>query len=240
MPTYRKRRLRIQELSRHEEKAVVRRVITLFAVTIILGVFMLTFGIGLLGKFADFLGVVFKNDSEVQNQTIPLPPTLDDLPAATNSARLVVSGFATEGEKVALYVNDEMKASSDIRDSLFRYENLELKIGENKIAAKAIGDEKESDYSQAKTVIYDKEEPRLEIKSPTDGQTFYGNNRIKVEGSTDRDSEVFAGGFLASIDLEGNFEVYVPVAEGESTIEVRAIDPAGNVKTQTRKVNFRK
>lgn len=234
-----RQRLRIERLARHEEQAVIKRVITLSVVTIALSIFMLTLGIPLLGKFADWLDVVFKNDDQ-ENQAMPLPPTLNELPVATNSSKLKVSGFAGEGKKVDIYVNDDKKASTNIADNSFEYENLTLVIGENKISVKAILDGLESDFSQTRTVTYDKEEPKLEIKSPSDGQTFYGDNRVRVEGTTDRDAQVFAGGFLASIDFEGNFEVFVPVAEGESEIDIKAVDPAGNTRVEKRKVTFRK
>ncbi|MEK9147061.1 MAG: hypothetical protein AAB639_02590 [Patescibacteria group bacterium] len=234
-----KQRLRVERLARHEEQAVIKRVITLFIVTIALGIFMLTLGIPLLGKFADLLDVVFKNDDQ-ENQAVPLPPTLDELPVATNSSKLKVSGFAGEGEKVDIYVNDNKKASTNIADSRFEYENLTLVLGENKISVVAISNGREGDFSQTRTVTYDHEEPKLEIKTPTDGQAFYGDNRVRVEGTTDRDAQVFANGFLASIDFEGKFEVFVPVGEGESQIEIKAVDLAGNTKTETRKVTFRK
>lgn len=235
-----RRRLRVERLARHEDQAVIKRVITLSVVTIALSVFMLTLGIPLLGKFADFLDVVFQNDNGGQNQTVPLAPMLDELPAATNSAKLKITGFASEGKTVDIYINGDKKASTTIHGSKFEYENLELKVGENKISIKAVSDGRESDFSQVRIVTYDREEPKLAIKSPTDGQTFYGNNRIRVEGTTDRDAQVFAGGFLASIDFEGNFEVFVPVNEGETEIEIKAVDTAGNTKIEKRKVNFRK
>ncbi|MBI3282709.1 hypothetical protein HYZ70_01375 [Candidatus Curtissbacteria bacterium] len=233
--------LRIQRLARREERQVIRRIVFLSVISVILAAFVFTIGVSLLGKFADLLDVVFKSrDEEVSESAVPRPPILDDLPETTNSARLVVSGFATDGNSVEVYLGDEKLGEAEIVDSKFKYENVSLFEGENKISAKAVLGDKTSDSSKVSVVILDKDEPRLEIESPTEGQNFIGNNRIKVMGKTDLDATVYANGFLASLDFEGKFEVLVPVAEGESEIEIKAIDLAGNTKVEKRKIVFRK
>ena len=236
-----KRSLRVERLARHEEKATIRRVVWLSALSAALGIFLLTMGIPLLGSFVDFLDVLFKNKNQDETEfDALLPPTLDELPEATNSATLLVGGFATGGETVDIYLDDKKITTVKIVDNKFTFDDFLLTLGENKISAKTISDSSESESSQAKIVVYDNQEPKLEVGEPTEGQSFSGNNRIRVIGLTDKDAQVFVNGFLASIDFEGNFEVFVPVAEGETTIEIKAIDSAGNVKTETRKVNFRK
>lgn len=233
---------RIERLAKREERVIVRRVISFSILTIILGIFLFTLGIPILGKFADFLEVIFKKDGEQAASVAktPQPPTLDELPQATNSAKLAVSGFTSDGETVEIHLNGEKVGQVKVGERKFIYEDLVLKDGENKISAKAVVDDKQSDLATTKTVVLDKEAPKLEIETPSEGQSFSGNNRIKVLGKTDRDAQVFANGFLASVDIEGKFEVLVPVAEGESTIEVKAQDLAGNTKVETRKVNFKK
>lgn len=236
-----KRTLRFERLARHEEKATLRRVVWLSAVSIILGIFLLTMGIPLLGKLADFLDVIFKDRGDSSGEIGNLqPPILDELPEATNSSQLKISGFVTAGESVDIYLDDKKVTTVKIVDFKFDFDDLLLKLGENKISAKTIADSTESEASQTKTVTYDNLEPKLEIKEPSHGQSFSGNNRIRVNGQTDRDAQVFVNSFLASIDFEGNFEVLVPVGEGETQLEIKAVDQAGNVKTESRKVNFRK
>lgn len=236
-----KRTLRLERLARHEEKATITRVVWLSVISVGLGIFMLTAGIPLLGKFADFLDILFKDKNESTTDVGTLQaPILDELPEATNSSILKISGFATSGETVDIYLDGQKVTTVKIVDSRFIFDDLLLKLGENKVSAKAIATSGESDSSQTKTVIYDNQEPKLEVKEPADGQSFSGNNRIRVSGATDRDAQVFVNGFLASIDFEGNFEVLVPVAEGETQLEIRAVDQAGNEKVEKRKVNFRK
>ena len=232
---------RLQRLARREEKVILRRIVFLSILSIILAVFVFTIGVSLLGKFADFLDIIFggKNDSAGESVTLQ-PPILDDLPEATNNAQLAIRGFVSSGDRVEIYQNDEKVGEAKIVDSKFEYEDITLKEGENKISAKAAFDDKTSDQSRTLIVNFDHQEPKLEIESPTEGQNFSGNNRIKVSGKTDSDATVYANGFLASIDYEGKFEVLVPVAEGESEIEIKASDQAGNMKVEKRKITFRK
>lgn len=235
------RRIKIQRLARREEKEILRRIVFLSAVSLVLAIVLFTLGISLLGKFADLLGLIFKGKQEAVSEAgAPTAPVLDDLPEATNSAKLTVKGFISEGEKVEIYLGENKVGDAKIEGSKFEYEDVSLKDGENKISAKTVRADKTSNSSKVIVVVLDTLEPKLEIESPTEDQTFTGNNRVKVMGKTDRDAQVYANGFLASVDIEGKFEVLVPVAEGESTIEIKAVDSAGNIKIEKRKITFRK
>lgn len=236
-----KNTIRIQRLARREEKLILRRIISLSILSVILAIFVFTVGVSFLGKLTDLLGLVFKGKEDTTSETTAVqPPILDDLPEATNSAKLTVKGFVSDGDKVEIYLDDEKIGDTEVADSKFEYEEVTLLNGENKISAKALRADKTSDASRVAVVVLDKEEPKLEIESPTEGQTFAGNNRVLVSGKVDGDSQVYANGFLASVDFEDKFEVFVPVAEGESTIEIKAIDSAGNTKVEKRKITFRK
>ena len=234
---------RLERLSRREERRVVKRIVYLSIFSIILAVFLITLGIPLLGKFADFLNIVFRKNevSQVDSKSAPLAPRLDPLLQATNSAILNISGFSQDETTVVIFDNLQKVGEAQVESGKFQFENLKLKDGENEISAKAISKlGKESDFSPSIKVILDKNPPKLDIDSPFDAQSFSQDNRIKVTGQTDRDAQVYANGFLASVSDDGNFEVFVPVLEGESTIEIKAIDEAGNIKVETRKVNFKK
>lgn len=234
------RRLKIERLARREEKTIIKRIFVLSFVSLALAIFIFTVGISLLGKFTDLLGLVFVGKQDTTQSDSLQPPVIDDLPQATNSAKLVIGGFISAGEKVEIYLDGEKDGDATVDGSKFEYEDLVLADGENKISAKAVSGDNTSDESETITVVLDKTDPKLEIESPSNDQTITGNNRIAVVGKTDKDAQVYANGFLASVDLDGQFEVFVPVAEGESIIEVKAIDSAGNVKTEQRKITFRK
>lgn len=237
-----KRTSRVEKLAGKEERATVKRIVSFSIFSVIIAVFLFTLGVPILGKFADFLGLVFKNpELATVDKTAPLVPRVESLPSATNSARLAINGFSTGADSVEIYLNGEKIGKTEVDEGKFKYEDITLKNGENKIAAKAInGTDNESDFSQTQIIVLDKNEPILEIEGPTEGQFFFQNNRIKVFGKSEKDAQVFANGFLASVDAEGKFEVFLSLSEGENTIEVKAIDLAGNTKTESRKVNFRK
>lgn len=239
-----KKASRLQRLAFKEERAVIKRVIYLSGISLILAIFIFTFGIPLLGKFADFLNTIFGGgEQKITNfQTLaPGIPRPNPLPQAVNSRQLTISGYSDAQTTVVVYLNSKEAGSVNTLDGKFRLENLTLEEGKNEIWAKAINRQgTESSPSIILAIILDTVEPKIELLGPSEGQTFSGDNRIKVFGKTDGDAQVFANGFLASSDLEGNFEVLVPLTDGENTIEIKAADLAGNTRVEIRKVNFRK
>ncbi len=239
-----KRTSRLYRLSQREEKATVKKIVYLFVVSLLLLIFIFTLGISLLGKFADFLDVVFKKNASSQtsmNITVPQAPVLDSLPSATNSARLSVSGFsATEG-KINIYDNSEKVSETNATGGEFKSDDLTLKDGDNNISAKAVSPNgKESDFSNVQKVSFLQKEPTLKVDSPADGQSFSGDNRIKVSGKTDQNALVYANGFLANTNTDGLFEVFIPLVSGDNNLEIKAVDLAGNTKIVKIKVTFNK
>lgn len=237
-----KKTSRLERLARKEEQETVRKIIRLSIVSLVLVIFFLSFGASILGKFADFLGIFFgKNGENVSMDATVRPPRIDPLVQATNSAKLAVLGFSGEGTKVEIYRQEEKVGEAEVKNGKFIFENLQLEVGENRISAKAVNSlGKTSDFSDTENVIFDNSEPNLEIAAPRENQSFVGNNRIKISGKVDKDSQAYANGFLANVDYDGNFEVFVPLTEGENIIEVKALDSAGNSKVEKRKVTFRK
>ena len=233
---------RIERLARREEKDIVKRIFFLSAVSIVLVVIVLTVGISSLGKLADFLDILFKNKGEGESEnTFVQSPILDTLPQATNSARLKISGFSSDGDKIEVYRDGDKIGEAPVEGGRFAYEEITLSLGGNEITTKALNDKGiTSDFSQAIHISFDKKEPSIVVDTPVEGQNIGGNNRIKVQGQTDGDSQVFANGFLANVGSDGKFDVTVPLNEGENTIDVKAVDEAGNTKTVSVKVTFHK
>lgn len=232
---------RVEKLARREEKHLTRRIVTLGFLSAALIVFLLTLGIPILGKFADLLETISKREALEIKDKVLRPPILDDLPQATNSAKLKISGFADEAKSVDVYLGEDKAGETKVSDSRFSFEELTLRKGTNEISARSVfEDGKTSDVSSKTQVVFDNEEPSLTVEGPSDGQTFFGENRIKVSGKTDSDAQVTANGFLAVVMADGKFEVIISLSEGENTIEIKATDLAGNTKVEKRKVNFRK
>ena len=152
-----------------------------------------------------------------------------------------MAGFAPVGNSIEVYLNEEKVDKVEIIEGKFEVLDIALQDGENRLRVKALDDSGNvSDFSQEAVVILDTEEPFLEVSSPSESQTFERDNRIKVEGKTEKDAQVFANGFLANVDFEGNFEVSIPLYEGDSEIEIKALDEAGNSKIIKVKVSFKK
>lgn len=230
---------RVQRLARREEGDIIKRIVVLSFLSVVIIVLIFTLGVPLLGNFADLLGRVFGSKSLgnlSQNQVLA-SPVLNSLPTATNSASLAVSGFASSGSKTEIFLNSDKVGEADVSDGKFKYENVSLKSGVNQINVKAVDSSgNESDSSETASVTLDTIAPKLSVNNPTDGQSFSGVSRITVEGTSDPNAEVLANGFLANVANDGKFDVSIPVSGGDNTIEVKAIDYAGN--TTVVKVNI--
>jgi len=236
-------RFRINRLAKKEEAATIKRIFVLSAISALLALFMFTLGIPLLGKFADFLELISgsQKQPQSQNEKSISTPNLDPIPAATNSANLNVKGFTADGENVELYLNDNPVAKVETISGNFSFKNVKLQNGQNTITAKSLLNAGgESEFSKILTIKLDTEAPELTVENPQQNQSFSVNNRIKVSGKTDQDSQVYANGFLANINSDGQFEISIPVADGDSQVEIRAIDEAGNVTAEKRTIHFSK
>ncbi len=234
---------RIQRLAGREEKDVIKRIFVLSVISLLIIVLFFTTGIPFLGKFADLMDSVFGNNKQDVNSStiVPQIPIIDTLPKFTNSSTITVTGFSSNSVRVEIYNDGQKTGETSVDSGRFKYENLKLSEGENDISAKAFDTNSgESDFSETAKIIYSSTEPKLEITAPFDSQEFSGNNRIKVEGTSQKDAQVFANGFLANVSVEGKFDVTIPLVEGENNLEIKAVDEAGNTKIVTVKVVFRK
>jgi len=232
---------RVQRLARKEESAIIKRIVWLTVLSVVIIILVFTVGIPLLGGFADLLGKLLggKNPVGVVDEGGLSAPIIENLPHATNSASLVVFGFANDGKNVEVYLNSEKVGEAEVIDDKFKYEGLNLKSGENEITAKSIDSSgNTSNSSQNSKVILDTIKPEIAIVIPSDGQSFSGINKAKVEGSSEKDAEILVNGFLANVDNDGKFEVTIPLSEGENVVEAKATDAAGNTSTVLLKVNF--
>lgn len=236
-----KRINRVQRLARKEEGDIIKRIVLLSILSVIIIILIFTIGVPLLGGFADLLGRILgnKNSSDSTLSATPSAPILENLPSATNSAALAVSGFASDGNKVEIFLNSNKVGEADVAAGKFNYQSVNLTSGDNQISAKSLSASgKESDSSVVSKVILDTAAPKLTVDNPSEGQSFSGVSKIVVEGTSDANDEVLANGFLAKVGSDGKYEVAIPLSDGDNTIEVKAIDNAGNTTVVKVKVNF--
>src|SRR3989344_8061466 len=119
-----KKTSRLARLAQKEEKETIKRVVFLSFLSLILAILLFTLGIPLLGKFADFLNIFFKQKETSDTvRLVPTPPRIDSLPSATNSASLSVSGFAEDGTKVLIYQDSQLVGETEVINGKFKFED---------------------------------------------------------------------------------------------------------------------
>ncbi len=207
-------------------------------------VFLLLFGVKILVAFSllvDNLRGTTPKDPQ-QTQVIILPPVLDPLPEATNSAAIPVSGKAKGEVTVLLYVNEKQSEETKPEtDGAFKFPAVALKEGTNVISAKATDGKNTSELSEVYTTILKKGEPKLEISAPSDNAELSGEKQqTTVTGTTDSENTVRINDRIVVVRSDGSFSYDLPLSEGEQTIIIIAKDPAGNETKIERKVKFKK
>ncbi|MBI4089148.1 MAG: hypothetical protein HY424_00395 [Candidatus Levybacteria bacterium] len=199
------------------------------------------FGIPLLVNFSLFLTNFKGNQAESQNNK-PLfiaPPILDSFPQATSSADIVISGIASKNQIINLYINGDMVNTTKTKDDgTFSFKET-IPTGENTIKAKAVVQDKESDFSNSIVTAFKTAPPSLNITSPVN-DTTYGKdqNFADIKGATDADVKVTVNGFWAITDSNGNFSYRLPLQNGENKIRITATDTAGNKTEKEIKLNY--
>ncbi len=242
---------RRSRLSRSIEDQSRKNIIISILGIVLIIVVLAKFGLPLFTTFTSFL-IGAKNSSEQKNQNdTPLfvsPPILDLVKSATNSAKITVSGTASDNQIITLYVNGDLIDKTKVgKNNTFSFKDVELKKGENKIKAKATVDtnnladknKKESGFSNEEIITYKSGEPSLSIDSPSENQSFSKEeNAINVNGKTDVGNRVTVNDFWAIVDENGNYSYRLSLQNGDNNIKVIATDEAGNQKTMERKVTY--
>jgi len=225
---------------RRQEKKIVVSIIGIIAIFSFLGIF----GIRILIGFSLLVDKLRGTPQQQVIQQLILPPELDSLPIATNSATIAVSGKGQTGMTVIVYINetDTEKATVD-KDGSFTIPTVKLIEGANTISAKQTADNKNvSALSEVFTVISKKSKPSLEITYPTDNQQIrQEQNSISVTGKTnDEVNTVTINDRFVIVQSDGSFSYDLNVPEGDSVIKIIATDTAGNQVTIERKINYGK
>lgn len=118
-------------------------------------------------------------------------------------------------QTINLYINDDLK-DKVLADNNGNFTfSQQLSLGDNLIKVKAEKDSKQSDFSNSFNITYSNSQPKLEVSSPTDGQSFSKDqNPITVSGKTDSNISVTVNGFWAIIDDNNNFSYSLSLQNG--------------------------
>ncbi len=225
-----------------EERRNNRRAITFVVLTIAAVLALFLFGLPTVAKFAAFLTEIRKTSLPVEKNdtTPPPPPRIDILPDATNKSALDVKGSAEAGSTVILTFNSDGQEVVAGNGGEFLF-SLNLNDGENKlsfVAKDPAGNE--SQRTQTYKVIFDDEEPKLEISSPSDGAEFFGSSerQATLQGLTEPEIELTINDRPIKVEDNGSFTYATTLNEGENTFNIKAVDKAGNTTEKSLTLKF--
>ncbi len=230
-----------RSIKRTEKKAKRNLIITALMGTLLLYL-IFTWGLpALIGGLSTFNKFKPKTQNTIVEDSAVTPPVLNIPYEATNSANIKISGFASAKSKVEIYIDDELKSTTNTEgDGTFTTDNIPLSLGNNNIYGKTIDEaNKQSLPSKTIKLIYNNEKPKLEINEPSDNQEIKGGDKkVKVSGKTDPQSNISINGNNAIVNSEGNFSKEIDINEGDNTITINAVNQVGNNTTIERKVKY--
>jgi len=229
-------------LNRYQEKLLTKKILILTIASLAVLIMVILFGFRILVGFSLIIDKIQQNPKDkppTQDQSMLLPPALDWIPEATNSAEIIISGSAYKDSDIYVYINDA-EADKIKTDSEGKFSALiTIKNGENIIVAKQKTDNNFSGYSNELKVSMIKKEPELEIINPENDSLKTGDDPVvDVAGITDSQNRVTVNGRLAVVKTDGTFNYSYKLTEGENIIVVEAIDMAGNVKNEEIKIRY--
>lgn len=171
----------------------------------------------------------------------PQTPFLAAPVEATNSAQLTITGFSQKGNQVVLLDNTIEVARSAAQDDGSFSIPVSLQTGDNLITSYAIAaNNQQSAVSQAYLVNYNTQAPKLELTSPTDGQSVVGsiNKQLKIAGTTDPNTKVTINDGLLFVNADGTFSTTFQLNGGDNGLDFKATNPAGNQTEKKVTVHF--
>jgi Sec-independent protein translocase protein TatA len=228
------------------QAAIQKKLIYLMAGILALVIFLLVFGLNSLINIGSWIGNTFsgnKAQATVKQNEFFGTLFVDDLPPATNSAELIISGNATDFDRIDFKLNGKRTNSTDVKkDGTFSEKLSSLKLGKNKIIAISkstkTNNVKESDEY---TVIYKNTKPKLDISEPHDGDTIKSQTpEVTIKGSTDPGNTVEVGGAPVTVGVSGSFQTSVRLKDGDNTITITAEDDATNQQKMDLKLKYEK
>lgn len=235
-------RNRYSRLASVEEKKNIKNAYKYIVLSIIALLLLIFLGLPVVVKLAGFIGDIKKSSSpvEVNDITPPAPPQFDQIPEYTKDERLEIKGKSESGATISITTNGSSNEVVANNNGEFNYV-FNLKKGENTISAIANDQSNnKSTQSQEFKIVFDNEEPKLEITSPTDGASLYGNSQrqLSIKGNVDEIVDLTVNGRVVMLKDDNTFSYATTLNEGENKFEVKAVDPSGNETLTTLTINF--
>lgn len=213
---------------RSERRKMTRQIFWLGGISIVL---ILVFLFVVLPLFIRFVNSVLDtNPIAEENQEILLQaPVLASPVTATNSAQLRVSGMTAAEITVYFVVNSQQQTETTTDESGQFDTTISLSEGNNTIILFGQdADGNETRDSREYSVFLDTEAPDLTIDAPEEGQEVDGKDAVEIRGSTDPEARVYIDGRVVFPTSDGSFSYSYQFGDGEHTISIQSVDPAGN------------
>lgn len=228
---------------RRAEKKTKKHLLLTIIIVIILGYFLLSWGIpGLIGSLSVFNKLKADDKKVVTNisDSAIAPPILNIPFEATNSANLVINGYASSESEVEIYLDDELKSTTTTdSNGSFSISDITLSKGQNNIYGKTVNGEKTSLPSKTIRIVFNDDKPRLDISEPADGHEVKGGEKkVNVIGATDPDNLISVNGQTTIVNSDGTFSLTVSLNDGDNTINILATTPIGNISKAERRVKY--
>lgn len=231
-------------LSRNLESQSKKQLVLSILGIIIVLFLLLKYGIYVIDGIGT-LTLGYKNDNAETNvlkasvEVIP-PPDISNIPPAINTDKLDISGKVLVNKgTIELYLNNESYSEKEINGDTFKFSGIQLKEGQNTIKTRQKVDDKSSEFSKEYEIVYEKEPPKLEVSSPSDGTNFgKGDQQIEVVGKVDPNYSVTINGYRATVDGNGIFSYYLRLNDGENTITTEVTSLTGLKTKEERKVTY--
>ncbi|OGM22594.1 hypothetical protein A2961_03980 [Candidatus Woesebacteria bacterium RIFCSPLOWO2_01_FULL_39_21] len=233
---------RYSRLSKLEEKRDNRHALVLIGTSILIIVFLATFGFPLVTRVSEILISLNKSSAsiDINDQTPPPPPRINTIVEYTNQKDVEISGVTEPGALVNIYFNEAKRELLAGSSGSFTA-NFILVDGENKVYAKAIDNNGNTSEATNTMVIHlDNEPPELEIQEPLENTTFYGNKQrqVVIKGKTETDTKITINDRVVVVENTGNFTFYTSLSEGNNEFRFKATDKAGNLTESKLNLNF--
>lgn len=197
-----------------------------------------------LAPFVAFLtSRIFQINTDKPVANVVLTPTLLNFQNKTNKDKVTLEGSTSGNVEVELFLNDNSIAKTTSQENgRFKFENIEILKGNNKLTLKAIDSKGvSSEISKAYDIEYDDKKPEMKTINLKQGEEIKNlNKNIRIIGETNEPCEILVNGKKVFIINENKFEYLLGVEEGNVKIEVTLKDKAGNEEKITYNVIYKK
>lgn len=234
----------MSRLEAHKKKVFLFRLVFFIGVLLAVIFFIFSYGFKLLIQSSLIVNQLAHPNSK-QATSAAQPDvygsfSVDNLPMATSSAKIIVSGSVQAYDKIEFFLNDQKIKTITVNADFFQEEIGDLRKGDNKIYALAKNtSDKQQKKSTVFTVSLKNDKPKLEVTEPLD-HAITNKQEIKVAGRTDKEVFVKINGLPIVVDSLGNFQTIIKLSPGDNKIEIIAIDDVDNSENKTLTVTYRK